>query len=106
MIIANGHIEAKQKTGGGIDPTTGYPIAPSVAWGDKIPCQYLANKYSNKGKANGESFVIASYEILIEEQNYSAETLRLTNSAGSVIGEFAVIEIEPLPAVGMIKLTL
>ena len=72
MIIANGTIEAKIKTGGGIDPKTDYPIAPSVSWGNPIPCQYRANKYSNKGRANGEAFTIASYEILIDEQPYDA----------------------------------
>ena len=34
MIIENGTIELKQKTsGGGVDPTTGYPHKPaSVGW--------------------------------------------------------------------------
>ena len=40
MIIANGTIETKIKTGGGIDPDTDYPIAPSVSWGNPIECQY------------------------------------------------------------------
>ena len=84
MIIANGTIETKIKTGGGIDPDTDYPIAPSVSWGNPIECQYRANKYSNKGKANGEAFTIASYEILIDEQPYDAEMLRLRSLISSL----------------------
>jgi len=106
MIIENGYIEVKIKTGGGIDPETDNPIKPSVSWGSPISCQFSANNYSNKGKANGEAFTVASYEILIEEQPYDAECLRLTNDAGKVIGEFSVIQIEPLPTVGLIRILI
>lgn len=99
MIIANGTIETKIKTGGGIDPDTDYPIQPTVSWGNPVPCQYCANHYSKRGKANGETFTVASYEILIEEQSYEAENLRLRDRNGRMIGEFSVIEIEPLRAV-------
>lgn len=104
MIIANGTIETKIKTGGGIDPYTDYPIAPSVSWGNPIECQYRANKYSNKGKANGEAFTIASYEILIDEQPYNAEMLRLRDISGKILGEFSVIEVEPLQGVCQIRI--
>lgn len=104
MIIANGTIETKIKTGGGIDPDTDYPIAPSVSWGNPIKCQYRANKYSNKGKANGEAFTIASYEILIDEQPYNAEMLRLRDISGKILGEFSVIEVEPLQGVCQIRI--
>lgn len=104
MIIANGTIETKIKTGGGIDPETDYPIQPTVSWGNPIPCQYRANNYSKRGKANGEAFTVASYEILIEEQSYEAESLRLLDMDGRMIGEFSVIEIEPLRAVCQIRI--
>lgn len=104
MIIANGTIEIKTKTGGGIDPVTGYPVAPSASWGDPIPCQYRANKYNNRGKANGEAFKVVSYEILIEEQPFDTEMLRLRDKAGKEVGEFSVIEVEPLEAVTQIRI--
>ena len=99
MIIANGTIELKQKTGGGIDPETGYPVKPSVTWGDPIPCQYTANKYDNLGRANGEHFKVAEYSVLIEEQPVDTEQLRLKDRAGNVVGEFSIIQVEPLEAV-------
>jgi hypothetical protein len=100
MIIANGTIELKRKTAGGIDPETGYPVkASSVTWGDPIPCQYTANKYDNLGRVNGEHFKVAEYSVLIEEQPLDTEQLRLKDRDGNVVGEFSIIQVEPLEAV-------
>ena len=109
MIIANGTIEIKGKTAQGIDPETGYPIAPTgVTWGEPIECQYSANKYDWLGKANGEHFTVAIYSILIEEQPLGEfEQLRLTDSvSGKVLGEFSVIQVEPLEAVCELRITV
>jgi hypothetical protein len=101
MIIENGTIELKQKaTAAGIDPETGYPVKPEAAtWGDPIPCQYYANKYSNLGRVNGEHFTTAEYTVLIELQPFDAEQIRLKDRQGNEVGEFSVIQTEPLEAV-------
>lgn len=106
MIIPNGTIELKRKQGGGIDPETGYPIKPSsVNWGDPIPCQYFANKYNNLGQVSGEHFKTAKYTVLIEEQTLEdSEQLRLKDRAGYTVGEFSIIQIEPLEAVCEIRI--
>lgn len=105
MIIQNGTIEAKRKTAGGIDPETGFPVVPSdVEWGEAIPCQYSANRHDWLGKADGEHFTVAAYSILIEERPFEAEQIRLKDSLGNVIGEYSVMQIEPLEAVGEIKI--
>lgn len=106
MIIQNGFIEVKQKSGGGgIDPETGYPIAhDSVEWGDPIPCQYTANSHNWQGRVNSEHFTIAQYEILIEEQPIEAEQIRLSKFSGEIIGEYSIMEIEPLEAVSELKI--
>lgn len=106
MIIQNGNIEVKKKSGGGIDPETDYPIPATESWEPKIPCQYRANTYSNKGRSNGEAFTIAAYEVLIEGVNFDAERVRLSNLSGRTLGEFSVISAEPLPAVQMTKILL
>lgn len=98
MIIQNGTIEVKTKSGGGIDPD-GFPIVPESSWGDPIPCQYSANKYNKLGRVNGENFTVASYLVLIEEQPFDAEQIRLKNRSGKILGEFSIMEIEPLDAV-------
>ena len=105
MIIQNGTIEIKTKVVGGIDPATGYPQKPSsVGWGNPIPCQYMANKYNNLGRVNGEHFKTAEYTILIDEQPFDAEQLRLKDLAGSAVGEFSIIKAEPLEAVCEIRI--
>ncbi len=105
MIIQNGTIEVKRKTGGGIDPETGYPQKPeTVVWGDPIPCQYSANKYNQLGRVNGEHFTTAQYSVLIEEQQFTAEQVRLKDRAGNVVGEFSVISVEPLEAVSELRI--
>nr|DAT92806.1 MAG TPA: hypothetical protein [Caudoviricetes sp.] len=107
MIIQNGTIEVKRKAGGGINLETGYPNKPAaVAWDSPIPCQYSVNKYSNLGRVNGEHFTTATYTVLIEEQPFTAEQIRLKNLAGKVIGEFSVIQVEPLNAVCELRILI
>lgn len=107
MIIANGTIEIKNKVVGGINPETGFPNAPSqVSWSNPIECQYSANNHNNLGKANGEHFTVASYSVLIEEQPFSAEQVRLTDRTGVVLGEFSVISVEPLDAVCELRILI
>lgn len=107
MIIQNGTIEIKRKTGGGIAPETGYPQKPgTVVWGDPIPCQYSANKYNQLGRVNGEHFTTAQYSVLIDEQPFTAEQVRLKDRAGNVVGEFSVIWIEPLEAVCELRILI
>ena len=105
MIIPNGFIEVKRKTGGGIDPETGYPVkSDTVEWGDPIPCQYSANKHDWLGRAGGEHFTVAQYEILIEEQPLDTEQIRLSDRAGNTVGEFSIMEVEPLEAVCQLRI--
>lgn len=108
MIIENGTIEVKSKSAGGIDPETGFPIpSDRVTWGEPIPCQWLANKYSNLGKSEGGNFTVAHYSILIEsEQPFTSEQIRLRDNYGNVLGEFSVIEVEALRAVCQLRITV
>lgn len=106
MIIENGTIEVKTKSAGGIDTDTGFPIpSNNIAWGEPIPCQWQANKYNNLGKSEAGNFTIAHYSILIEfEHGFSAEQIRLKDNYGNVLGEFSVIEAEPLQAMCQVRI--
>lgn len=108
MIIENGTIQVKQKTADcGIDPETGYMRkASSASWGEPIPCQYYPNRYSNLGRVGGEHFRTAEYTVLIEEQPFTGEQIRLLDDTGQPVGEFSVISAEPLQAVGQIRITI
>jgi hypothetical protein len=103
MIICNGKICAKIKTGGGL-AENGNPITPSVTWGEPIPCRIMANMHNKKGKANGNSFTIASYEVLVETQPFATERVTLTYDNGEELGEFSVMQIERMESVGTVKI--
>ena len=105
MIIVNGHIETKQKVAGGLNSETGYPNRPSeISWNDPIPCQYIANKYTNLGRVNGEHAKFAAYQVLIEAQPFEAEQIRLSDRDGNLVGEFSIIWVEPLDAVDELRI--
>ncbi|MDR0657691.1 MAG: hypothetical protein LBG18_01930 [Mediterranea sp.] len=104
MIIVNGSITAKAKTGGGLD-MDGYPVKPAETWGQPIPCNVKVNKRNNLGKQNGNTFKIASYEVLIEPQPFESERVRLTEY-GRDLGEFSVMWTEYLDAVGALKIVV
>jgi hypothetical protein len=109
MIITNGAILGKMKTGGGIDPKTKYPVQPSEIWDLPIPCQYKTSNSSSqqyfKGSTNDNHFIDASYTILIEEQPFEYEQIQIV-SGKKKIGEFSITKIEQLPHVGLIKITV
>ena len=102
MIVVNGYIQAKVKTGGGLD-ANGNPGRPSATFGEYIPARITTNNKNNLGKQNGNTFIIASYEILIEPQLFEAERIKLTQK-GRDLGEFSVIWAEYLEAVEAIKI--
>ena len=107
MIIQNGTIEVQTTSQGGLDPATGFPKNPTVAWGSPVPCQYSPVRYNALARANGEPVTDKSYSILIETvQNFAADRLRIKDRAGNAVGEFSVISIEPLEAVGQIRITV
>jgi hypothetical protein len=104
MIIENGTITAKVKTGGDLD-ADGYPVKPDETWEQPVPCHVKLNRKNNLGKQNGNTFIIASYEVLIEPQPFESERVRLTEH-GRDLGEFSVLWTEYLEAVGALKIVV
>ena len=107
MIIANGTIETKRKT---LSETkfdgNGFPVAPTASeWGEPIECQYV-RKQNNLASVNGEPVREVSYSVYIEEQPFDAEQVRLKDRSGNVLGEFSVIQVEPLEAVCEMRITI
>ena len=104
MIIPNGHLAVKRKTASGIDPETGHPVRSSGEYVGAIPCQYAAVHYNALGTTHGEHFTPSAYTVLIDEQPFDGEQVRLTDRNGRRIGDFSVQRIEPLEAVCQIRL--
>lgn len=107
MIILNGYISAKIKTGGGLDEN-GNPFRPSSEWSESIPCYIKVNQRNNLGKQNGNSFIIASYEILIDPQPFTSDGIvKLSYESGQELGEFSIMfPSEYLEAVQAIKIVV
>jgi hypothetical protein len=135
MIIANGEIAAKVKSGGGLG-ADGYPINPSESWSRPVSCRITTNSRDNLGKRNGNAFIAASYEILIENDLHPSLFLadeeddfisteegqivdlsegNFTDAAfervglsllGSDLGEFSILWTEILDSVGAIKIVV
>lgn len=106
MIIVNGYIQVKVKSGGGM--LNGRPQPVTVTDSDPIPCNWRAQKWDKKGRTVDGVFTQAQFEILIELQEFSAETLTLydTTVEQRVLGEFQIQSIEPLDATGATKITV
>lgn len=100
----NGTIQARLKTGGGLD-ADGYPVKSVESWSPPVPCHVRMNRKNNLGKQNGNSFTVASYEILIEPQPFETERVKLTEH-GRGLGEFSVLWTEYLDAVGSLKIVV
>ena len=106
MIIANGHICAIRKTGGGIDPATRHPVAPSVSYGSPVLCQFRPARLNLQSKSFGEPNKTASYEVLIEGSwDEECEQIRLYKG-DRIVAEAPVISIEELAAVCQTRLII
>jgi hypothetical protein len=104
MIIPNGTIETKQKTAGGIDPTTGYAAKSATIWSNPVPCQYVPNSHNYLGVASGQHYTQASYTVFIDEQPMNSEQIRLRRTDGSIVGDFSILSVEHLDAVCEMKI--
>jgi hypothetical protein len=104
MIIENGIIQGMKVVGGGFDGS-GNPIRQTTTWGEPMPCNIKILKSDNLGRYNGNSFTIASYEVLVEDLRFSTTKIKLTLN-GNALGEFQVMSIEPLNAVCLSKITV
>lgn len=103
MIIQNGNIEFKHKTGGGIN-ASGYPDKPTETWGDPVPCQFVPVSIDLQARADGNAMKKVSYKVYVAMPlpTEATEQLRLTDLFGTVIGQYSVISSEALRAVQQI----
>ena len=102
ILEGNGTIQKIVKTGGGIDEN-GNPIRPTETFSEPIPCRIVTNRKNNLGRHNGNTFVIASYKVLIDMQPFDAERVKLTRK-GNDLGVFSVISTEYLETVGSVEI--
>ena len=110
MILENGTLQTKIKTGGGT--IKGVPIPVNEVLGEIFPCNIKSKKYTSNADGGGQTeavdsaFVRASYEVLVETDNFTAEKVVLKDNRGNILGEFRVLEVQHLDYVNVVKITL
>ena len=115
MILENGTLQTKIKTGGGT--IKGVPITVNEVLGKIFPCNIKSKKYTSNADGGGpaemggtqavdSAFVRASYEVLVETDNFTAEKVVLKDNRGNTLGEFRVLEVQYLDYVNVVKITL
>lgn len=78
----------------------------AVEWSEPLPCSIKTNSDSRKGKYEDGEFRVASFTVLIEEQDkFTANRVRLERSSRE-LGEYRIQAIEELETVGRIKITV
>lgn len=103
-ITANGSVKFKTKTGGGIDTTTGYPKAVTVAWSSAYDCHIVKSTENLQAKDNGEPIVDKSYTVYITQSALPSEQIELFDNSGVSLGEFSVISAEYIDTKGVLKI--
>jgi hypothetical protein len=82
-------------------------VSVSEVFSLPIRCYIKVNKRDNIGKQNGNTFTVASYEILIEPQSFESERVQLFDTLGHDLGVFSVMyPPEYLQAVQAVKIVV
>lgn len=102
-MIINGKILYQVKSGGGI--VNGNPVPVQVDW-LPIECNIKTNSNTTKGRYIDGNFRMASYEVLIELTDFTANRVKLVDIMGRDLGEFPVQSIEHLEAVQNTKIVV
>lgn len=104
MIIANGTIQIKATTGGGV--LHGIPQPVQTTWGEPIPCNISKSKDDRRGTYVDGSFKQVQATILIEPQDFTATNIKVTDNRGRELGEFEVQSVTFLEAAQALQITI
>ena len=103
-FITNGSVSYKFKTGGGLDPVTGFPVPATSTWGEDIPCRWTTVSLNLLARDIEEHYIEAKYAIYVAGKRLPSEQLKLGDNDGNVLGEFSVISYEYMELNGMTKI--
>lgn len=104
MIIANGTIQIKTQTGGGM--LHGIPQPVEVSWSEPIPANISKSRDDRRGTYIDGTFRQVQATILIEPQEFEATRIKVTDNRDEELGEFEVQSITFLEAAQALQLTI
>ena len=107
MLISNGYIRVVIESAGDGFDENGNPVVGNEVLGEKIPCNFVRNRYRNNISDAGSENSSATYTILIEPQRFEPCQYRLYDLMNNEIGLFEVRQegIVFLPAVGKLQIS-
>lgn len=100
----NGILRYEILVEGGIDDY-GEPIPEHSEWSEPIDCSINTNSDNRLGRYEDGVFRIASFTIMIELADFPYNSIKLER-LGEDLGEYKVLNAEPLTSVGRTKITV
>ncbi len=104
MIVANGTIQIKTTTGGGV--VHGIPQPVVETWSEPIPCNISKSRDDHRGTYIDGAFKQVQATILIEPQGFTAKRIRVTDNRSRELGEFEVQSVTFLEAAQAVQITV
>ncbi len=84
----------------------GEPTEATTVWSDPIACSIKTNSDNRKGKYEDGEFRMASFTVLIEnDETAQFDRVKLTRHSEE-LGEYRVMNREPLTTVGRIQIVV
>ena len=71
-----------------------------------LECRYISTLFNQKGRYEGGTFTQSAYEIVIENMDFNAKTIRLIDSRGNQVCEKDIQSLEVLETIQRIKITI
>lgn len=100
----NGTLRYEIPIGGGINEY-GEPIPAHSEWSEPIDCSIKTNSDNRIGRYEDGVFRMASFTIMIEIAEIPYNSVKLER-LGEYLGEYQIINVEPLTSVGRIRITV
>ena len=100
----NGTLRYEVLIGGGINEY-GEPIPARSEWSEPIDCSIKTNSDNRIGRYEDGVFRMASFTIMIEIAEIPYNSVKLER-LGEYLGEYQIINVEPLTSVGRIRITV
>lgn len=104
MVIANGTIQIKIQTGGGM--LHGIPQPIKTSWSEPIPANISKSRDDRRGTYIDGNFKQVQATILIEPQEFEATRIKVTDNRDKELGEFEVQSVTFLEAAQALQITI
>ena len=100
----NGTLRYEILINGGVNEY-GEPVPARSEWSEPIDCSIKTNSDNRIGRYEDGVFRMASFTIMIELAKFPYNSIKLER-LGEYLGEYKILNAEPLTSVGRTKITV